>query len=135
MSDAVLQHAQRKSGLHAAPSFTPIRSRTLQRKCACGGTPGPTGECAEIEKNKDSLGLGLSAIGKAESEPKAGGGRQINLEIGGELKGEGKFHPGGGPVFIYVEGSVKYTTKSEGGGKLEPGSLTITTAGGVGVQF
>ena len=28
----------------------------LQRKCACGGTPGPTGECAECQKRK-RLGL------------------------------------------------------------------------------
>lgn len=30
-------------------------SRRLQRKCACGGTPGPTGECAECRKKR--LGL------------------------------------------------------------------------------
>jgi uncharacterized protein DUF4157 len=26
----------------------------LQRKCACGGTPGPTGECEECRKNRES---------------------------------------------------------------------------------
>ena len=52
MSEALLQHVQRKSRLHAAPPFTPIRGRMLQRKCACGGTPGPSGECAECRKKR-----------------------------------------------------------------------------------
>lgn len=34
---------QAASGL----SVTPVQSGLLQRKCACGGTPGRTGECAE----------------------------------------------------------------------------------------
>jgi hypothetical protein len=33
-------------------SFTPVRSGLLQRKCACGGTPGPTGECEACRKKK-----------------------------------------------------------------------------------
>src|SRR5215208_2264204 len=34
------------------PSFTPLRSGLLQRKCACGGTLGPTGECAECRRKR-----------------------------------------------------------------------------------
>ncbi len=34
------------------PSFTPVPSGFLQRKCACGGTPGPDGECAECRKKR-----------------------------------------------------------------------------------
>lgn len=34
------------------PSFTPARTGVLQRKCACGGTPGPSGECAECRKKR-----------------------------------------------------------------------------------
>jgi hypothetical protein len=30
--------------------LTPVRSGLLQRKCACGGTPGPAGECQECRK-------------------------------------------------------------------------------------
>jgi hypothetical protein len=30
-----------------APSSAPVRTNLLQRKCACGGTPGPDGEYAE----------------------------------------------------------------------------------------
>jgi hypothetical protein len=34
-------------------SFTPLRSGVLlQRKCVCGGTPGPTGECEECRKKR-----------------------------------------------------------------------------------
>jgi hypothetical protein len=35
-----------------ARRFTPARSGLLQRKCACGGTPGPTGECEKCRKNR-----------------------------------------------------------------------------------
>ncbi len=34
------------------PSFTPARNSVLQRKCACGGTPGPTGECAGCRRKR-----------------------------------------------------------------------------------
>lgn len=37
------------------PSFTPVRARLLQRKCACGGTPGLDGECAKCRKKRSSL--------------------------------------------------------------------------------
>src|SRR5437763_1180939 len=45
MSEALLQHAPGKSAAQPAPSFTASRGGLLQRKCSCGGTPGPTGEC------------------------------------------------------------------------------------------
>src|SRR5918997_584463 len=37
---------QRQSAERSS-SFAPTRSGLLQRKCACGGTPGLDGECAE----------------------------------------------------------------------------------------
>ena len=37
------------------PSFTPVRTNLLQRKCACGDTPGPDGECAECRKQRVSV--------------------------------------------------------------------------------
>jgi Domain of unknown function (DUF4157) len=36
-------------------SFAPTRPGLLQRKCACGGTPGPDGECAECRAKRLSL--------------------------------------------------------------------------------
>ncbi|HEY0602270.1 MAG TPA: DUF4157 domain-containing protein [Herpetosiphonaceae bacterium] len=36
----------------APPSFTPARIGRLQRKCACGGSPGPDGECAACRKQR-----------------------------------------------------------------------------------
>jgi Domain of unknown function (DUF4157) len=41
-----------KTSLSAPPTFTPVRSGLLQRKCACGGTPGATGECEACRKKK-----------------------------------------------------------------------------------
>ena len=45
---------QPQSRAHQEPAFapTPMRSHLLQRKCACGGTPGLTGECEECKKKK-----------------------------------------------------------------------------------
>jgi Domain of unknown function (DUF4157)/Bacterial toxin 34 len=44
-----------------ARRFTPARSDLLQRKCACGGTPGPTGECETCRQkrlqHKSSVGV------------------------------------------------------------------------------
>jgi len=37
------------------PSFTSVQSGLLQRKCACGGSPGVDGECAECRKKRMSL--------------------------------------------------------------------------------
>lgn len=35
-----------------SPSPGPVRSSLLQRRCACGGTPGPDGECAECRRKR-----------------------------------------------------------------------------------
>src|SRR5262245_1794733 len=40
------------STISRQPTFTPARSGLLQRKCACGGTPGKTGECEECKKKR-----------------------------------------------------------------------------------
>ena len=39
----------------AGSSFQPLTRPRLQRKCACGGTPGPSGECAECKRKRLSL--------------------------------------------------------------------------------
>src|SRR5437868_1692246 len=41
-----------KGAMTTIPSFAPVRSGVLQRKCACGGIPGPSGECEECRKKK-----------------------------------------------------------------------------------
>src|SRR5881397_1729997 len=43
---------QLKPARTPTPSFTLVRSGLLQRKCACGGTPGPSGECEECRKKR-----------------------------------------------------------------------------------
>lgn len=37
---------------HSPPDAAPRARGLLQRKCACGGTPGPSGECAECKKKQ-----------------------------------------------------------------------------------
>lgn len=41
-----------RSTATAGLSFTPMRGGMLQRKCACGGTPGPSGECEACRKKR-----------------------------------------------------------------------------------
>jgi hypothetical protein len=49
-NDEAIMHIQLKA---ARPlSFTSKGARVLQRKCACGGKPAPTGECESCRKRK-----------------------------------------------------------------------------------
>jgi hypothetical protein len=53
-----------------APSFAPVRDGVLQRNCACGGTPGPTGECEACRKKKMQRCPGnLSALSSTNHPP------------------------------------------------------------------
>jgi hypothetical protein len=56
---------QTKPASTAPRSFSPARSGLLQRKCACGDTPGPSGECDACRKKKlqrRSENLDLSSV-------------------------------------------------------------------------
>lgn len=57
--------AQIQADPTAKPSFTPVRSNLLQRRCACGGTPGPSGECAECRSKR----LALQRRASHQAEP------------------------------------------------------------------
>jgi len=46
---------QAKAAPSQIRSFTPVRTSLLQRKCACGGTPGVDGECAECHRKRLAL--------------------------------------------------------------------------------
>jgi hypothetical protein len=43
---------QAKAAMTPSSTLTPVRSRRLQRKCACGGKPGPNGECKECRRKR-----------------------------------------------------------------------------------
>jgi hypothetical protein len=43
---------QRAAAVRWMPSVSASSRGLLQRKCACGGTPGPTGECEECRKKR-----------------------------------------------------------------------------------
>lgn len=49
----------------ATTSFTSGRTGLLQRRCACGGTPGPDGECAECRTKRSAR----QARSMAQTEP------------------------------------------------------------------
>lgn len=44
--------AQSQAGLSSTTSFTPVPENLVQRKCACGGSAGLSGECAECQNEK-----------------------------------------------------------------------------------
>lgn len=44
--------AKTKARAAQLASHTPTSTNLLQRKCACGGTPGPSGECAECRRKR-----------------------------------------------------------------------------------
>jgi hypothetical protein len=46
-------------------TFTPAPTNLLQRRCACGGTPGPTGECARCRARR----LGIQRQSTAQPAP------------------------------------------------------------------
>lgn len=52
-------------------SFTPGQAGILRRKCACGGTPGPDGECAGCRRKR--LGLQRHATSRTEPLDKTAG--------------------------------------------------------------
>src|SRR5437667_774286 len=52
MTTATKKLTQRKPGSALRTSLTSTRTGLLQRKCACGGTPGPSGECEECRKKR-----------------------------------------------------------------------------------
>ena len=56
--------AQVTAASRPTPSYTPVRKGLLQRKCACGGTPSPDGECAECRKKR--LSRQHHSAGRAE---------------------------------------------------------------------
>ena len=44
--------SQSKKNATPASTFMPTRSNLLQQKCTCGGTPGPSGKCAECRRKR-----------------------------------------------------------------------------------
>src|SRR5436190_18018780 len=52
---ATLQTQLKPASTLMSSSFTAVRRGLLQRKCDCGGTPGPSGECEDCRKKPLSL--------------------------------------------------------------------------------
>src|SRR5258705_5034106 len=57
----------RKSALPFKPK--PAPRAALQRKCACGGTPGPTGQCEECRQTREAGMLQRQAVQPATFNP------------------------------------------------------------------
>ncbi len=59
-------HTPLNTASAAMPKFTPAGRDLLQRKCACGGNPGLSGECEECRKKRGDM-LQRSALGGGSS--------------------------------------------------------------------
>lgn len=57
--------------VHAArlSTLTPVRTGLLQRKCACGGSPGPDGECAECRRKRPGVQRKVTKLAVTPSVP------------------------------------------------------------------
>ena len=75
--------AQTKPATTSAP---PVRSNLLQRKCACGGTPGPTGECEECRNNRKSKHSGSSETPPIVHEVLNSPGQPLDAETRGFME-------------------------------------------------
>lgn len=65
MSSKHFAAIEKTSDAADGPSKPATHQALLQRKCACGGSTGPGGECAECRKNR--VGLQRYAVGRAAS--------------------------------------------------------------------
>ena len=80
----------------------PVRTNLLQRKCACGGTPGPSGECAECRKKRlqrKARGRGPSAVPPVVEEVLRTDGRPLDANTRASM--EQRFGHGFGSVSVY----------------------------------
>jgi hypothetical protein len=48
----MIMRSQTSAQSKPTPTFTLVRRGLLQRKCACGGTPGATGECEDCRRKR-----------------------------------------------------------------------------------
>lgn len=92
-------------------------NRLLQRKCACGGTPGPTGECAECRKKR--LGLQRKEVAQAPTvappivhEVLRRPGRPLEPETRGFM--ENRFGHDFGKVRVHADAEAAESARSVG---------------------
>lgn len=85
---------------------------TLQRKCACGGTPGPTGECAECKRQRLSLQTKL-AINQPGDQYEQEADRIAEEAVGGGRTGRPSISSLGSGGAVQCEEPVKPKTEEE----------------------
>ncbi|HJQ29574.1 MAG TPA: hypothetical protein VJ827_09540, partial [Rubrobacter sp.] len=109
----LMEHRPQTAPVH---NFTPAPTNLLQRRCACGGTPGPTGECAECRRKRLA---GLKPEGQRSSGRSTG---SVLPKPGGSSSG---FRPGYDfskmPVSPVMAGTSSARPEIAGGGN-EPGA-------------
>ena len=80
---------ERKESIRPAVTLLPLppgRGAVLQRRCACGGTPGPTGECAECRKKREA-GILQRRVG--QSPATISHARSVNSSVRETLRSPG----------------------------------------------
>lgn len=94
-------------------NLTPAPTNLLQRRCACGGTPGPTGECAECRRKRLA---GLKPEDQSSSERPTG---NVLPNLGGSSSG---FRPGYDFSKMTVLPVMAETRSATAGGGDQPGA-------------
>jgi Domain of unknown function (DUF4157) len=97
----------------SSPGFSPPVSRPrLQRKCACGGTPGPSGECAECKRKRLSLQPKL-AVNQPGDQYEQEADRVAEAVVGGAISSRPSISSLGNGSAVQREEPAKPKTEEE----------------------
>jgi hypothetical protein len=126
---SVLQHSD---PAHSAPLHA-MRARpaaVLRRKCACGGTPGPTGECEECRRKR--LQRSAAVPGPAMAPPVvhdvlASPGRPLDPAVRAEM--EPRFRHSFADVRVHADGRAAESARAVGAHAYAVGTSVVFGAG------
>lgn len=98
------------------PSLSKVKTPIIQRKCACGGTPGPSGLCPSCEQKKKEVVQRKSAGGSGVAVPAmvssviSSPGRPLDTSTRSNL--EGKFGQDLGKVRVHTDSRAAESAKA-----------------------
>lgn len=118
--------------LPSPPSVTPAPTGLLQRKCACGGSPGPSGECADCQKKRLGLQRKESGAAPAMAPPVVhdvlrSPGRPLEPEVRSSM--EERFGHDFGRVRVHADAKAAESAQAVGALAYTVGSHVAFAAG------
>jgi hypothetical protein len=118
------------SAVHAAPAQARAAAPVLRRKCACGGTPGPAGECEQCRRKR--LQRSASAAGPAVAPPVVhdvlrSPGAPLDASVRAEM--EPRFRHSFADVRVHADGRAAESARAVGAHAYAVGSHVVFGAG------